>query len=244
MSKKSYAIEGMDKLLTKEMKALANPKIAEHSQRFFKTGKGEYGYGDVFIGIRVPVLRKLAKKYVDLNIPGVKKLIKSKIHEERLTGLIILVNKYKAAKEDSERNKLYDIYTQHFKYINNWDLVDVTCAHIIGRHLLNKDRAALYQWAKSDHLWTKRIAIITNWWFIREGDLRDVFKISKILLHDEHDLIHKAVGWMLREAGKKDRKALEVFLKKHYKTMPRTMLRYSIEKLPESLRQKYLKGKI
>jgi len=231
-------------LITKEMRKLANPKIAEHSQRFFKTAKGEYGHGDIFIGIRVPELRKLAKKYVDLSIIDLKKLIKSKFHEERLTGLLILVNKYQSAKEESERDKLYELYIKHFKYINNWDLVDVTCPKIIGRHLMDKSREVLYIWAESDHLWTKRIAIITNWWFIRNGDLRDVFKISKILLTDKHDLIHKAVGWMLREAGKKDRKALEAFLKKHYKTMPRTMLRYSIERFPETKRQKYLSGNI
>ncbi len=230
--------------IQKEMGKLANSEIAEHSQRFFKTDKGEYGYGDIFIGIRVPVLRTLAKKYSDLGFSDIKNLIKSKIHEERLTGLLILVNKYKSTKEESERNKIYEIYTTHFKHINNWDLVDVTCPHIIGPHLMDKNRKILYTWAKSDHLWTKRIAMITNWWFVRNGDLGDVFKISKILLHDEHDLIHKAVGWMLREAGKKDRKALEAFLKKHYMTMPRTMLRYSIERLPELRRQQYLKGTI
>ena len=231
-------------LITKEMRKLANSKIAEHSQRFFKTAKGEYGEGDVFIGIRVPELRKLAKKYIELSITDLKKLVKSKIHEERLTGLLILVNKYKSAKVEQEREKLYQLYIRHFKYINNWDLVDVTCPHIIGRHLMDKNREILYVWAKSDHLWTRRIAIITNGWFIRNGDLRDVFKISKILLTDKHDRIHKAVGWMLREAGKKDLKALEAFLKKHYKNMPRTMLRYSIEKFPESKRKKYLSGKI
>jgi 3-methyladenine DNA glycosylase AlkD len=231
-------------LIQKELKTLANPKIAEHSQRFFKTGKGEYGFGDVFIGVRVPELRILAKKYINLGFSDVKKLIKSKIHEERLTGLLILVYKYKSTKEDIEKDKIYEIYIKHFKYINNWDLVDVTCPHIIGPQLMEKDRKSLYVWANSDHLWTKRIAMITNWWFVRNGDLGDVFKISKILLKDEHDLIHKAVGWMLREAGKKDLKALEAFLKKHYETMPRTMLRYAIEKLPESRRQKYLKGTI
>ena len=230
--------------IKKELAALANPKIAEHSQRFFKTGKGEYGYGDVFIGIRVPELRKLAKKYIDLNFTETKKLIKSKVHEERLTGLLILMNKYQKSKDEAKKNKIYDVYTKHFKYINNWDLVDVTCPRIVGAHLMDKDRSILYQWVESDHLWTRRIAIMANWWFIRSGDLNDVFKLSKILLKDEHDLIHKAVGWMLREAGKKDLSALETFLKKHYKTMPRTMLRYAIEKFPETKRQRYLKGTI
>lgn len=226
------------------MASLASPKVAERSRSFFKTGKGEYGYGDIFIGIKMPVLRELAKKYIELSFTDVKKLIKSKVHEERLIGLLILMAKYKRAKDDSERNKLYDIYTKHFKYINNWDLVDVSCPYIVGPHLMEKDRNVLYDWAKSDHLWTKRIAIVTNWWFIRKGDLSDVFKLSKILLKDEHDLIHKAVGWMLREAGKKDLKVLEVFLKKHYQSMPRTMLRYAIEKFPETKRKRYLNGTI
>jgi len=228
----------------KELAKLADPKVAERSRSFFKTNKGEYGYGDIFIGIKMPVLRELAKKYVDLSFTDIKKLIKSKIHEERLVALLILVYKFKKTKDESEKDKIYEVYTKHFKYINNWDLVDVTCPHIIGPYLMDKDRKVLYEWAKSDHLWTKRIAMVTNWWFIRKGDLGDVFKISKILLKDEHDLIHKAVGWMLREAGKKDLKALEAFLKKHYQTMPRTMLRYSIEKFPETRRKRYLKGTI
>ncbi len=228
--------------IQKEMKQLADAKYASHSQRFFKTAKGEYGYGDVFIGIRVPVLRGLAKKHVHLGIVDIKKLIKSKIHEERLVGLLILVNQYKVATTESEKAKIYDFYLKHFKYINNWDLVDVTCPYIVGAHLLDKDRKILYTWAKSDHLWTKRISIVSNWWFIRNRDLDDVFKVSKTLLNDDHDLIHKAVGWMLREAGKKDPKALEGFIKEHYLNMPRTMLRYSIEKFPEKKRLKYLKG--
>ncbi len=154
------------------------------------------------------------------------------------------MNKYKKSKNECGQESLYQLYITHFKYINNWDLVDVTCPHIIGKHLMNKDRAILYEWAKSDNLWTKRIAMITNWWFVRNGDLSDVFKISKILLSDEHDLIHKAVGWMLREAGKKEINKLESFLKSHYIKMPRTMLRYAIEKFPEKKRQRYLKGEI
>ena len=230
--------------IQKEFSQLASPVIAIQSQRFFKTNKGEYGYGDIFIGIRMPELRKLAKKYSNLGVLEIKKLIKSKIHEERLVGLLILVNQYKSTNNDSEKDKIYDFYLKHFKYINNWDLVDVTCPYIVGVHLMNKNRKILYEWARSEHLWTKRISIVSNWWFIRNGDLREVFKVSKVLLHDEHDLIHKAVGWMLREAGKKDVKKLEEFLKKYYSIMPRTMLRYAIEKFPETKRQKYLKGKI
>jgi 3-methyladenine DNA glycosylase AlkD len=225
-----------------EFRKLTNDKYALKSNRFFKNKKGEYGYGDIFLGIRSPIIRKFAKENILLSITDTKKLIKSKYHEERLLGLIILVNKYKIAKDEAQQIKYYSIYIKHFKYINNWDLVDVTCPHIVGKHLMDRDRSILYDWAKSDDLWTKRIAMITNWWFVRKGDLKDVFKIAKILLKDEHDLIHKAVGWMLREAAKKDMEAAEKFLKKYYLNMPRTMLRYAIEKYPEKKRQKYLKG--
>ncbi|WP_127718514.1 DNA alkylation repair protein [Halobacteriovorax sp. HLS] len=230
--------------LQEEVRTLRNPERAEKCKRFFKTGKGEYGHGDLFLGISTPILRDFAKKNIQLSIPNVKRLIKSKFHEERLLGLLILVNKYQKAESNEVEQKIFQIYISHFKYINNWDLVDVTCPHIVGKHLMDKDRELLYKWAKSDDLWTRRIAMITNWWFVRKGDLKDVFKISKILLNDEHDLIHKAVGWMLREAAKKDLAKSEAFLKKHYKKMPRTMLRYAIEKFPETKRQKYLKGKI
>ena len=227
-----------------EIRALANKNIAEHSLRFFKTAKGQYGYGDIFLGVRAPKIRLIAKKHIDISITDMKTLIQSKYHEERFLGLIILVKKYAKSKDKKDTKKLYDIYVSSFKHINNWDLVDVTCPHVIGKHLMDKDRSILYTWAKSDNLWTKRIAIVSTHCFIRKNDLEDTFKISKILLYDEHDLIHKAVGWMLREAGKKDLKREETFLKKHYKTMPRTMLRYSIEKFPETKRQKYLKGTI
>ena len=227
-----------------EIRALANKQIAKNSLRFFKTGKGEYGHGDLFLGVKVPKIRSIAKKHTDISITEMKNLICSKYHEERLLGLIILVNKYSKNKDRKTRNQLYKIYVSSFKYINNWDLVDVTCAHVIGKHLLNKDRSILYTWAKSNDLWTKRIAIVSTHCFIRKNDLQETFKIAKILLNDEHDLIHKAVGWMLREAGKKDMEKEEIFLKKHYKTMPRTMLRYSIERFHEPKRKKYLKGTI
>ena len=225
-----------------EIRALANKEIAENSLRFFKTGKGEYGYGDIFLGIKVPKIRLIAQKHIGLSIIDMKTLIQSKYHEERFLGLVILVNKY--AQEQNNRNQLYKIYISSFKYINGWDLVDVTCPHIIGEHLRDKDRSILYTWAKSDDIWTKRIAIVSTHCFIRKNDLEDTFKIAEILLQDKHDLIHKAVGWMLREAGKRDIKKEEAFLKKYYKIMPRTMLRYSIEKFPEDKRQKYLKGTI
>jgi len=182
----------------------------------------------------------IAKDNVDLSITDTKKLIKSKYHEERFLGLIILVNKYDLANKQNnldKQEKLFKIYISHFKYINNWNLVDASCPHIVGKHLMNRDRKILMTWAKSDHLWTKRIAIITNWWFIRNGDLKEVFKISKILLNDKHDLIHKAVGWMLREAAIVDSNKMKIFLKTHYKKMPRTMLRYAIEKFTKTKRQ-------
>jgi len=227
-----------------EIRALANKEIAQHSLRFFKTDKGEYGHGDIFLGIRAPKIRLIAKKHIDISITDMKTLIQSKYHEERFLGLIILVNKYAKTKDKKNRNQLYKIYVSSFKYINNWNLVDVTCPHVTGKHLIDKDRTILYKWAKSEDLWTKRIAMVSTFSFIRKNDLEDTFKIAEILLHDEHDLIHKAVGWMLREAGKRDIKKEETFLKKYYKTMPRTMLRYSIEKFPETKRQKYLKGTI
>ena len=225
-----------------EIRALANKEIAQHSLRFFKTAKGEYGYGDSFLGVRAPKIRLIAKKHIDISTTDMKTLIKSKYHEERLLGLIILVNKYSKAKDEEVRNQLYKIYVSSFKYVNNWDLVDVTCSHVIGKHLMDKDRSILYTWAKSEDLWTKRIAIVSTHCFIRKNELQDTFKIAKILLNDEHDLIHKAVGWMLREAGKRDLEKEEIFLKKYYNIMPRTMLRYAIERFPEPKRQKYLRG--
>ena len=227
-----------------EIRKLVNEEIAKHSLRFFKTGKGEYGYSDIFLGVRAPKIRLIAKKYIDISIVDMKILIQSKYHEERFLGLIILVNKYSKTKDKKTKNQLYKIYISSFKYINNWDLVDVTCPHVIGKHLIDKDRSVLYKWAKSDDLWTKRIAIVSTFSFIRQNDLEDTFKIAEILLQDKHDLIHKAVGWMLREAGKRDLEKEEIFLKKYYRDMPRTMLRYAIEKFPESKRQAYLKGTI
>lgn len=232
-------------MITKKyFRSLANKEIALGSQRFMKPNKGEYAYGDKFLGIRVPKIREIAKENISLSISKTNSFIRSEFHEERLLGLIILVYKYEKERDESIKEELYQNYLAHFKYINNWDLVDVTCPKIIGRHLFERDRSILYTWAKSDNLWIKRISMITNWWFIRKGDLREVYKLSVILLHDEHDLIHKAVGWMLREAWKKDSKQTEAFLKKYYKQMPRTMLRYAIEKIPEGKRQKYLKNKI
>ncbi len=233
--------------LKRKLRSFSNKDYALHHQKYFKTGKGEYGEGDKFIGVRVPDIRKLVKLYSDLSLKETKLLITSRIHEERLLGLLILTEKFnQAVKIDDEKQQkvLFTIYCNHFKYINNWDLVDVTCPHLTGQYLFYKDKEILIKWARSKHLWTRRISIVTNWWFIRNGDLSYVFKVSEVLLHDEHDLIHKAVGWMLREAAKKDQKKVELYLKKHYKKMPRVMLRYAIERFDESKRKKYLKALI
>lgn len=234
-------------IIASNLRALAKSDKAQQYQRFFKTAKGEYGYGDIFIGVTVPEIRKIAKKYRQLPIASVRKLIRSKIHEERLLGLIILTYQYDdfvKRKDSAGQKRIYNVYVSLFKYINNWDLVDVTCPRVVGQYLLDKDRSVLKEWASSNDLWTKRIAIISVLWFIRKDDLKSVLPISKILLQDKHDLIHKAVGWVLREAWKKDAPLIEDFIKKNLADMPRTMLRYAIEKMPEAKRQKFLKGNI
>jgi len=216
-----------------------NPEKAELLRRFFKTGKGEYGEGDVFLGITVPDQRKIAKQFLDFGFDDIQVLLNSEIHEKRLIGLLILVDKFK-----DHPTEVYDFYLKNSKKINNWDLVDLSCHKIVGEFLLTRDRSILYKLARSNNLWEKRIAIVSTFAFIRENRFNDCLKISEMLLGDDHDLIHKAVGWMLREVGKKNLAILERFLKKNYKQMPRTMLRYSIEKFPEELRKKYLKGEI
>ncbi|MCB0421281.1 MAG: DNA alkylation repair protein [Bdellovibrionales bacterium] len=227
--------------LQKTLKSMADKEIAKHSQRFFKTGKGEYGEGDIFLGIRVPDLRKLAKEYQSLPLAEVERVVASKYHEQRLVGLLILVYQFEKSKTEKERKKIYTTYLKLFPYINNWDLVDTSCHKIIGLFLQDQDRRPLYLWAQSKNLWVRRISIISTMWFIRHGDLEDSFKIAEILLGDPEDLIHKAVGWVLRECGKKDQKRLKQFLNQHSVYMPRVMLRYSIERLPETLRKQYLK---
>jgi 3-methyladenine DNA glycosylase AlkD len=223
-----------------DLRQLGDREIAQHSLRFFKTGKGEYGEGDQFIGVRVPMIRRLAKKHRQMEFRKIAVLVRSKIHEERLLGLLILVNQYEQAKNKSKEKQIFDFYCEHFQFINNWDLVDVTCPRIVGKHLMGKSRTPYRRWAKSDHLWTRRIAMISQWWPIRKGDLSMVIPLADLLIKDEHDLIHKAVGWMLREAAKKDFKLIENYLDQKHHLMPRTMLRYAIERFPERKRQKYL----
>lgn len=235
--------------LKADLKAASSPEKKLIYQRFFKTAKGQYGEGDVFIGVTVPDSRKVAKKYQDMKLPQIQKLLMSKIHEERLVALLILVEIFESCSKHTDRDRpcqkdIYDFYIKNTKRINNWDLVDLSASKIVGAHLFDKDRQVLYTLAESKSLWERRIAIIASFYFIKKGGYKDTLKLSGVLLYDDHDLIHKAVGWMLREVGKKDQKVLEKFLKKHYQYMPRTMLRYSIERFPENLRQKYLKGRI
>ena len=223
--------------IIKELQSKSTPEKAKIYQKFFKTGKGEYGEGDVFIGLTVPEQRELAKKYINLDLNDVKTLLENKIHEYRLTGFFILV--YKFEKENKE--EIYNFYLENVKAANNWDLIDCVADKIIGKYLLDKDKKILYEFARSDNLWKKRIAIISTFEFIKNNKFEDTLKISEILLNDKHDLIHKAVGWMLREVGKRDLEKEEEFLKKHYKNMPRTMLRYAIERFDKDKKEFYLK---
>lgn len=218
---------------------LKNPEKAKILAGFFKTGKGQYGEGDIFLGITVPEQRRIAKRYPNATLKDIQKLLSSKVHEHRLTALLILITKYHKA-DAVLRKSVFDFYLKNRRYINNWDLVDISAGHIIGDYLLDKDRAILFRLAGSKKLWERRIAIMATFKFLREDQFEDTLKISKALLNDEHDLIHKAVGWMLREVGKRDKGIEERFLNKHYKRMPRTMLRYAIEKFSEEERRFYL----
>jgi len=230
--------------LQKELQSLKNEKQAEVLQRFFKTGKGQYGEGDVFLGIKVPVQRKVAQKYSVLSLIEIQKLLNSKIHEFRLTALFILITKYNRG-EEKEKKNIFELYLKNTKNINNWDLVDLSAPNIVGKHLLQKNRTILYELARSKNLWKERIAILATFEFIKNGESKDTLAIARILLGSDRDLIHKAVGWMLREIGKRIGEAEEEkFLKIHYRKMPRTMLRYAIERFEEGKRKKYLYGQI
>ncbi len=236
----------IDKLKS-DLKKLADTEKAKLFSRFFKTGKGEYGEGDIFLGIIVPKQREVAKKYVDSELSLVSQLLSSKIHEERLIALLILTYKLKHKEiENKEKKKIFDFYLKNAKAgnINNWDLVDLSAPNIVGSFLLDKNRSILYKLAKSSDLWEKRISVLACFAFIREKDFKDALKIAEILLEDKHDLIHKAVGWMLREIGKRNQNKEEEFLRKHCKKMPRTMLRYAIERFDKKKRKAYLEGKI
>jgi len=223
-----------------ELKKLGSKKKAETSAWFFKTGVGQYGHGDVFLGVTVPEQRKVSKEYRDLPLLEISKLLANKYHECRLTALLILVHQYKMGNEPT-KEKIAKFYLKHTKYINNWDLVDLSASYILGEYLFDKDRAVLYKLVKSKNIWERRIAIITTHMFIRKGEYKDTFALAEILLTDTHDLIHKAVGWMLREVGKRvSRPALVSFLEMHTPHMPRTTLRYAIEHFSELERKKFL----
>jgi len=239
----------MGKVLTNlknELRSKADPKKANFLARYFKTGKGQYAEGDVFLGgIVTSEMRKIANKYQDIPLRDIQALLKSKFHEERSLALGILNRQFTKAK-NQERLKFYKFYLQNTKHINNWDLVDISAGNIVGEYLIANPQkiGVLKKLARSKSLWERRIAIMATFTFIKKGQFQETLTIGEMLLTDKHDLIHKAVGWMLREVGKKDQKAEEAFLKKHYQTMPRTMLRYAIEKFPEKTRKKYLLGQI
>ena len=229
--------------VVKEIQALSNRGRAHDLQKFFQTAPGQYGEGDVFLGLTVPQVRTVAKEYKAISLAEIDVLVRSKFHEVRLCGLVILTLQYKAAKERKTKKKLFDLYMEAMTdgYINNWDLVDVT-APIIGEYLIDLDDpyVLLYKLAKSKSLWQRRVSMVFTFAFIRSGDIEPTFEMAEKLLHDKHDLIHKAVGWALREAGKLNGIALRKFLTSHSHEMPRTMLRYSIEKFSERERKKWL----
>jgi 3-methyladenine DNA glycosylase AlkD len=223
----------------RQMKALANRSRAENVRRFFKTARGEYGAGDRFLGITVPVLRKLAREHEALPPRELSGLLRSPWHEERLLALLILVRQYARARP-ARQASIYRLYMNSTAHVNNWDLVDCSAEHIVGAHLPARCRDTLVQLAKSERLWERRIAIIATFHYVKRGQFDDTLKVARLLLDDPHDLIHKAVGWMLREIGKRDRALEEKFLRQHSGHMPRTMLRYAIERFPRRLRLRYL----
>lgn len=227
--------------ISRSLRALGSPAYAEQSKRFFKTGPGDYGEGDQFLGIRVPVLRKEVGKFEATEIGENEKLLASAYHEERLFALLLLVRQFSRGSADVQET-IYRFYLTNTRFINNWDLVDLSAYQIVGAYLEKRERKVLYQLAQSDNLWERRIAIIATFHFIRKHDFEETLKLAELLIHDPEDLIHKAVGWMLREVGKRNATREKAFLKKHYQRMPRTMLRYAIERFPEAERKHYLNG--
>lgn len=225
-----------------ELRALGSDSVAHSAKRYIKTGKGQYGENDRFIGVRVPVIRSLAKRHANLSLPDMLSILKSEFHEERLLALIMMVHRFSKS-TTAEQKQIYNAYLKHTRYINGWDLVDSSAYQIVGAYLFDKDRGKLRQLAESGSLWERRIAIVATYQFIKHDQFQDTLDVAEKLLTDKEDLIHKAVGWMLREVGNRDRAVEENFLARHYRAMPRTMLRYAIEKFAESDRQAYLIGK-
>lgn len=224
-----------------ELRAAGSSEKAAHLSRFFKTGPGEYGEGDRFLGVTVPVNRAIAKAHIETPIDEIQRLVESEWHEARLCGLLILCYRYKRRKTaDNEREEIVRFYLRNARYCDNWDLVDLTCRDILGEYLVNRDRSILYRLAGSDCLWERRIAIVSTWAFIHRDDFTDTLALAEQLLGDPHDLMRKAVGWMLREVGKRDRATLTAFLEKHAADMPRTALRYAIEHYPEEERRYFM----
>jgi len=224
-----------------QLRSLSSPEAAAQAARFFKTGPGQYGEGDIFLGLRAAVMHRLAKEHRQLPFVELQLLLRSAIHEDRLLALLILALRTSQS-DESTKKQVYELYRAHIRYINNWDLVDASAREIVGGYLADKSREPLYQLAASRNLWERRISIVATHYFIRQNDFADTLRVAERLLDDREDLIHKAVGWMLREVGKKQPPALEAFLRRHGKVMPRTMLRYAIERFPEDLRKAYLKG--
>ena len=229
--------------IQKYLRQFASKEKAKLLQGFFKTGPGQYGEGDIFLGVMVPNIRLTVKEFADAPIAEVLKLLRSFFHEERLLALLLLVRKFEKG-DEVVRKRIYTHYLKNTKYINNWDLVDLSAPKIVGPWLDGRSRSLLYRFARSKYIWERRIAILATFPFIRKGDFADALALSETLLADDHDLMHKAVGWMLREVGKKDVVVLEGFLRKNYDHMPRTALRYAIERFPEAKRKKYLRNEI
>lgn len=226
------------------LRPLAAPRVAEASQRFFKTGPGDYGHGDRFLGIRVPTLRTVAREYRAAPLSAALALLRSPLHEERLVALFVLVDQF-ARGTPAARRQIFSEYLKHVpKHINNWDLVDSSAHLIVGAYLEQRDRGVLYELARSPHLWSRRVAIMATFWLVKRGSFDDTLALAELLLDDGHDLIHKAVGWMLREVGNRDAELAQRFLKRHCRRMPRTMLRYAIERFPPSKRRAYFAGRV
>lgn len=229
--------------IVNRLQKLGDDERVKILQRFFKTGRDEYAEGDVFVGLRVPEIRTLAKEYEHLPLSETSLLLQSSLHEARFLALLLLMRAYKQG-DESRQERIYTLYLEQTRFINNWDLVDVSAEHIVGAYLQLRDRSPLYTLAASPVLWERRIAVLATFHYIKQGEFDETLRLADCLLHDREDLIHKAVGWMLREVGKRDSRAEEAFLRTHYQAMPRTMLRYAIEKFPEALRQQYLQGTV